>query len=375
VTNTDRRRALSRLALAGAVAVSVALFYLWTRPTTTTRERRVRKKASGDNGPEQESGDNANDNEDKASQDRTLKDGTKKSGGAKKVWKPSRQEWKNPEANQNQQAEQIEPALDMDTLMYALPQALLHSTCQSLCQNIKNANDTCQNIQNGYESTVNEGVGTSHAMPHTLQAALSATKQAEGMLPRVEEERKRAKPEQEASVRKQTEEVASAAKHEKEENNLKGGGEEVERREQDHKVLTDDEDARLRGLPSLLLSTSAGMPLKSGGITGASAGVSVVPKAPSGCALTTRGKREGEGEGEGARTLSVCPLIQGEGEGKENERPMPMSWKTDRSEIPGSETLHLEHLPVKYSAHLRILGVGVHTVYVCTCETSTPSAQ
>ncbi len=347
VTNTDRKRALSRLALAGAVAVSVALYYLWTRPTTTTRERRVRKKASGDNGPEQESGDNANGNEDNASQDKTLKDGTKKSGGAKKVWKPSRQEWKKPEANQNQEAEQIEPALDMDNL--TLPQALLHSTCQSF-----------------------------GAMPHTLQVALAATKQAEGMLPRVEEERKRAKPEQEASGRKQTvEEDASAAKHETKENNLKGGGEDVERRAQDHKVLTDDEDARLRGLPSRLLSTSACMPLKSGGITGASAGVNVVPKAPRGCALTTRGKREGEGEGEGqrARTLSLSPLIQGEGEGKENERPMPMSWKTDRIEIPGPETLHLEHLPVKHSAHLRIVGVGVHTVFVCTCETSTPSAQ
>ena len=342
---------------------------MWTRPTTTTSESRIRKKASGDNGPEQEIGDKTNDNEDKASQDKTLKDGTKKSGGAKKVWAASRQEWKKPEANQNQEAEQIESVLDMDTLMYTLPQAFPHST--SLSSKL-----LAMFIPSVKRQSVN-------AMPHTLQVALAATKQAEGMFPRVEEERKRAKPEQEASARKQSvEQEASAAKQETEEKNLKGGGEDVERREQDHEVLADDEDARLRGLPSLVLSTSAGIPRKSGGITGAGAGANVVvPKAPRRCAQTTRGKREAEGEGEAqgegqrARTHSLSPLIQGEGEGKENERPMPMSWKTDRIEIPGPETLHLQHLSVKHSAHLRIAGVPVRSVFVSTCETSTPRAQ
>ena len=100
------------------MAVSVALYYLCTRPTTTTRERRVRKQESGNKGPEQQSGDKADDNEDKASQHKTVKDGTKKSGGAKKVWTASRQEWKKPEANPNQEAEHIELVVDMDTLVY-----------------------------------------------------------------------------------------------------------------------------------------------------------------------------------------------------------------------------------------------------------------
>jgi hypothetical protein len=344
------------------VAVSVALYYLCTRPTTTTRERRVRKQESGNKGPEQQSGDKADDNEDKASQHKTVKDGTKKSGGAKKVWTASRQEWKKPEANPNQEAEHIELVVDMDTLVYTLPQALLHSTLLS-------PKLVAMFIPSFKRPSFN-------AMPHTLQVALAATKQAEGRLPRVEEERKRAKPEQEASARKQTVvEEALAAKQEAEENNLKGGGEDVERREQDHKGLTDDEDACLRGLPSLLLSTRAGMPLKSGGITASARSDVVVAKAPRGCAQTTRGNREGQGQGQGqrARALSLSPLIQGEGEGKENERPMTMSWKTDRMEIPGPETLHLEHLPVKHSAHLRIGGLAVRTVFVCTCETSTPT--